>query len=259
MIGLAHLNPRTGLRDRSKYRAVAFTLVELLVVIAIIGVLVALLLPAVQAAREAARRIQCTNQIKQLALSVLNHESAKGEFPPGGVAYGRYGLLNPDQIPFQCTSFDCNGTNWAVEILPYLEQQALYDRYDHKETNFAVGDPNGNGKINQIVRDTTLPEMICPSDSYANGDWSGALAVGSYKAMAGVITQPISGSGWINWTSPMGPNSNPKVEVVLENFSKRGFALFDGSAGHASRKIQKRDRRSQPHADDRRVSLDKRR
>lgn len=238
MIAPVIKNSRTYLRNKPTHHIAAFTLVELLVVIAIIGVLVALLLPAVQSAREAARRIQCTNQLKQLALSVLNHESAKREFPPGGIAYGRYGLLNPDQIPFECTNFDCNGSNWAIEILPYLEQQALYDQYDHKETNFAVGDPNGNGQINQVVRDTTLPAMICPSDSYANGEWSGALGVGSYKAMAGVITQPINSSGWLNWTSPMGPNSNPKVDVVLENFAKRGLLYSMGQPGMPPEKFK---------------------
>lgn len=225
------LQPKGSSRRHDARHSTAFTLVELLVVIAIIGVLVALLLPAVQSAREAARRIQCTNQLKQIGLAVLNHESAKGEFPPGGIAYGAWGRRNKEQVPFECTNFDCNGSNWAVEILPYLERQSLYDLYDHEETNFAVGDPNGNGQINQKVRDAELDAMKCPSDSFANSDYDGNLAVGSYKAMAGVITQVQNGSGWINWTSPMGPNSNPKVEVVLDNFSKRGLLYSMGQPG----------------------------
>ena len=101
----------------------AFTLVELLVVIAIIGVLVALLLPAVQAAREAARRAQCQNQLKQIALSVLNHESARKVFPTGGdvpwpvlADYVKGGTPNGPER---------QGLGWAYQILPYLEQGSI--------------------------------------------------------------------------------------------------------------------------------------
>lgn len=209
---------RNACRSSAKAK-LGFTLVELLVVIAIIGILVALLLPAVQAAREAARRMQCVNQMKQIGLAVLNYESARTEFPPGGISYGAWGNLNRDQIPIDCTNFDCNGTNWAIEILPFLEEQQLYDQYDHEEENFAVGDPNGNGLVNQRVRDTEMPAMKCPTDAFVA---SGALATGSYKAMAGVITERSSGS-WINWTSPMGPPSNPKVAEIKEHYQNRGL------------------------------------
>lgn len=101
----------------------AFTLVELLVVIAIIGVLVALLLPAVQAAREAARRAQCQNQLKQVGLSVLNHESARKVFPTGGdipwpklTDYVKSGTPNGPER---------QGLGWAYQILPYLEQGSI--------------------------------------------------------------------------------------------------------------------------------------
>lgn len=87
-----------------------FTLVELLVVIAIIGVLVALLLPAIQAAREAARRMNCQNNLKQIGLAMLNYESARKVLPPGTVAN---------------TPKDVNGLSWHVEILPYAEFSAL--------------------------------------------------------------------------------------------------------------------------------------
>jgi prepilin-type N-terminal cleavage/methylation domain-containing protein/prepilin-type processing-associated H-X9-DG protein len=106
----------------SRYRspeARAFTLVELLVVIAIIGVLVALLLPAIQAAREAARRSQCTNNMKQLGLGALNFESGKKRLPPSG----------------QCDSTGGASTTYMIHsvatyILPYIEQQAIYDQFD---------------------------------------------------------------------------------------------------------------------------------
>ena len=116
-------NPRQvfGLPTRKR---LGFTLVELLVVIAIIGVLVALLLPAVQAAREAARRLQCKNKVRQIALAVLNHESAIGTFPTGG------------SVPWPCIEHHSNGSSangapkqglsWAFQVLPYLEQNAVH-------------------------------------------------------------------------------------------------------------------------------------
>jgi len=98
----------------------AFTLVELLVVITIIGILIALLLPAVQAAREAARRLQCQNNLKQLALSIIGHEQALGHFPTGGWGYWWEG--DPDR------GFELRQPGgWIFNVLPYMEQQSLHD------------------------------------------------------------------------------------------------------------------------------------
>ena len=108
-----------------KNRFRGFTLVELLVVIAIIGVLVALLLPAVQAARESARRIQCTNNLKQLGLAALSHESAFGEYPTLGdcgwsIWFSQFGA---DEKGYPHENW-----GWGYQLLPYIEQQALYDQ-----------------------------------------------------------------------------------------------------------------------------------
>src|SRR5687767_11452707 len=105
----------------------AFTLVELLVVIAIIGVLVALLLPAVQAARESARRTQCVNQVKQIMLSMHNHESALRAFPSGGGPSWpvlSYYLVSRGGAPY---GPEKQGLSWAFQILPYLEGQQVYN------------------------------------------------------------------------------------------------------------------------------------
>ena len=108
----------------------AFTLVELLVVIAIIGVLIALLLPAVQQARESARRLQCQNNLKQVALAAQNYESTTGKLPAAGrfapqseTEYFRYGYWRIDMR---------SGLNhsWLVSLLPYLEETNLHDRFD---------------------------------------------------------------------------------------------------------------------------------
>jgi prepilin-type N-terminal cleavage/methylation domain-containing protein len=127
------------------HRRPGFTLVELLVVIAIIGILIALLLPAVQAAREAARRSQCLNNLKQLGLAMHNYENSFKHLPVG--AYG-------------C----CWGT-WQVDALPYIEQQALFDMYiqDNK-----YGIPTDIYRYSHApnfpVTKTTVPALICPSD-----------------------------------------------------------------------------------------------
>ena len=109
-----------------KRHAAGFTLVELLVVIAIIGILIALLLPAVQAAREAARRIQCANNIKQIGVALHNYLSTYQVFPPGG-----FTKLPADMCPLVTNDVVGDaGPPWTVLILPFLEQQARYDTYD---------------------------------------------------------------------------------------------------------------------------------
>jgi prepilin-type N-terminal cleavage/methylation domain-containing protein/prepilin-type processing-associated H-X9-DG protein len=101
-----------------------FTLVELLVVIAIIGVLVALLLPAVQSAREAARRAQCLNNFKQVGLANHNYVASQKKFPVGVNMWESGGCNNPDNKPSH------SGLSWSTYILPYLEEQAVYSRMD---------------------------------------------------------------------------------------------------------------------------------
>jgi prepilin-type N-terminal cleavage/methylation domain-containing protein len=120
----------------SDYCRSGFTLVELLVVIAIIGILVALLLPAIQAAREAARRTECKNHVKQMMLAMHNFESAKKCFPSGGIApyaeiehYLTDSLDNPRPNPPKGKPLgpDKQGMSWAFQILPYMEEAAAYD------------------------------------------------------------------------------------------------------------------------------------
>jgi prepilin-type N-terminal cleavage/methylation domain-containing protein/prepilin-type processing-associated H-X9-DG protein len=124
----------------------AFTLVELLVVIAIIGVLVALLLPAVQTAREAARRSQCQNNLKQIGLAMHNYEDTFKALP-GGV--GRWGC--------------CWGT-WQVRVLPFMEQKNLSDLYQNSDGNDATGIRYGAAPNSTNVTTKRIKSLTCPSD-----------------------------------------------------------------------------------------------
>jgi len=131
---------RQGRRD-------AFTLVELLVVIAIIGILVALLLPAVQAAREAARRMQCSNNLSQLILAVQNYEMAYLSYPPGTIA---------EQGPIKNVPQGYHH-NWVSQLLPYIEEQVTYRHIDFK---VSVYDP-----ANEPAREVRIQVLDCPSSA----------------------------------------------------------------------------------------------
>lgn len=158
-----------------------FTLVELLVVIAIVGLLVATLLPAVQAAREAARRSQCQNHLKQLGVALQNHHDIRDSFPINQTAGG----------PFQGGKCAGGYYSWQTQLLPYLEQSALYDAIDFSvpmADGCDSGAPIGSDHPNAPVAATTIPVLLCPTDTLSeNGTLMGAAnpAGDNYAANAG--------------------------------------------------------------------------
>ncbi|MCL4204995.1 MAG: DUF1559 domain-containing protein [Pirellulaceae bacterium] len=160
-------------RRFGRVRRSAFTLVELLVVIAIIGILVALLLPAVQAAREAARRTQCTNNLKQLGVALHNYHDTHRKFPPSGIH-------NRDGHGASATSSSW-GPSWLVMLLPFFEQEGLYNQYD-----FVL--PRARDGVNQSVVVVNIPSLKCPSDGGVKQPWSNSVnfARGNYAANCGV-------------------------------------------------------------------------
>jgi prepilin-type N-terminal cleavage/methylation domain-containing protein/prepilin-type processing-associated H-X9-DG protein len=141
-------------------RSAAFTLIELLVVIAIIGVLIALLLPAVQKVREAANTIACKNNLKQISLACANYENAYQKFPPGSVYETRTTILGTHTDYFD---------TWAITLLPFLEQDNLYKLYDPTLPN-AV--PDATSPNMATLRKTYVKVYRCPSDP---NDFSPAL------------------------------------------------------------------------------------
>ncbi len=184
----------------------AFTLVELLVVIAIIGILIALLLPAVQAAREAARRSQCSNNLKQYGLALHNYYDVNKMMPVGGVSFGTHMGANctgssPNKY---CLEWDTGETSpcigWQVRILPFAEQGQIYNAVasqgDRQHVRYADVSING-----QPARLTKVPYSRCPSDGAADSRDSN-WAQSNYSGSLGSTRTPSNNAACQPWITP---------------------------------------------------------
>ena len=223
-----------------------FTLVELLVVIAIIGILIGMLLPAVQQVREAARRVQCANKLRQIGLGTLSYESANSRFPVNQIGKG-----DPDGMG--------GHYSWLVPILPFVELGNLHSQFDLSINNSDAGD--GEFRIsashpNAAAAATEVPLFLCPSDS-PSGDNS--IFMGSANPASsnyvGNIGWPSFASGFGNERTlvpsfnpddddddlpPKGrfngiiPLEHPATPVAWHGNSKSGFAqILDGASNTA--------------------------
>jgi prepilin-type N-terminal cleavage/methylation domain-containing protein len=176
-----------------------FTLVELLVVIAIIGILVALLLPAIQAAREAARRSQCTNNLKQIGLGILNHQDTRKFFPTAGTNTTDFWTS-----PATGASASFERYGWAFQILPYVEEQAIHDVGKREEANYRPVDVIPS--LGRSLVETPMGLYSCPTRGPRTAGISTdgtIVALGDY---AGVYVGGL-GDSWessFNYTSAVG-------------------------------------------------------
>jgi prepilin-type N-terminal cleavage/methylation domain-containing protein/prepilin-type processing-associated H-X9-DG protein len=151
-------------------RAPAFTLVELLVVIAIIAVLIGLLLPAVQKVREAAARMKCQSNIKQLAIACHAYHDVNGTLPAGGTVLGNV--------------YTGDKGSWLFYIAPYFEQDAAYQTVINLASPNRLSDPD-TSSVNGVIRTTQPKILICPSDGYSPRFFTGGVGYSNYAASIG--------------------------------------------------------------------------
>ncbi|MGQ9575910.1 MAG: DUF1559 domain-containing protein [Thermoguttaceae bacterium] len=191
-------------------RSRGFTLVELLVVIAIIGILIALLLPAVQAAREAARRSACLSNLRQIGLALHTYHDRVKSFPPGNIQFAPTATTPP---------LIC----WTISILPQIEQEALFARYN---SNLPNTDP-----ANQFVREQIVKTYQCPSDIHRNDLNVPAMGLansqgilyrhGSYKGVAGARDGP----GWFDMENWCTNNVPERQRGILHTIGTCDFTI----------------------------------
>jgi prepilin-type N-terminal cleavage/methylation domain-containing protein len=191
-----------------------FTLVELLVVITIIGILIALLLPAVQAAREAARRTQCSNNLKQLALALMSYESQALRFPPG--ALNSYPAFSPFSYP---------RTTWAIHLYPFFEMQSAFTLLNFK-LPAGPGNALWTNAGNTMSTAVQTPMLLCPTDGmggrlHFHMSGFGYYARGNYAGFFGNLDY---GSAW----PPIGPAQKRAAFGI--NYFVRISEITDGTS-----------------------------
>ncbi len=219
-------------RSRPRY---GFTLVELLVVITIIGILIALLLPAVQSAREAARRVQCSNKLKQLALAVHNYEFTHGSFPSGHLSGQQSSATHNCRIDQGGNLFNrTSGPAWTVSVLPFIEEQARYDAFaldadfeSHMSDDPGQGaGPSSVNNRNHQEQRRRLSKYECPSnpnahDGHATNNYFGVMGGGPDATAAhhGCRSSGMSGQRVYFYNGIFFNNSGVKAAEIRDGAS----------------------------------------
>lgn len=194
-------------------RRLGFTLVELLVVIAIIGILVALLLPAVNSAREAARRTTCKNNLRQVALAFNTYHEANKKFPAGAEC---------SSSNSNCNRYGC--VNWFIRILPFIEEKAVFNQLDLTRKMYDLSSPNPNAILNK-----TFAMMKCPSDPGGGLQTHGRF---SPSSCADVMAGPKAaypdkrsmGAGYVPSGGPVYPTGSTPATAYPLNFTHNTIA-----------------------------------
>jgi prepilin-type N-terminal cleavage/methylation domain-containing protein/prepilin-type processing-associated H-X9-DG protein len=203
----------------------AFTLVELLVVIAIIGVLVALLLPAVQAAREAANRMSCGNNLKQIGLALQNYHDTYKVFPPALVGSGRWNDPNNRVL---------NYTGWQA-LLPFAEQQPLYDKFNlslasNASNPYGLTVMGGGDTVNGPLTATQVSWLECPS-SPTFGETGNDTSGGFYHRRNARRSNYLFATGhYTDYDRPWGSIPNVQKGMFGNNGAARMAAITDGTS-----------------------------
>ena len=210
-----------------------FTLVELLVVIAIIGILIGMLLPAVQQVREAARRIACKNNIRQLALAMHNYEGAFGQFPTGYsyISGTNYAAQTGSSVPGESGLANHLGQAWGAHLLPFIEQGNLHEQIDFRLPGF---DPS-----NLLARETQIETFLCPTDTWSPDNfvvrketvtpierYSAASYCANWGPASGVIETPSDSSDDRNLDATPDASEGP----FFRNSKTRFGDIADGTS-----------------------------
>ena len=217
---------------RSASQKSGFTLVELLVVIAIIGILVAILLPAIQMVRESARKTTCLNNIRQLSLACLNFENTYEHFPPGTAYWPAAGTLRYIDNSIwngRSSPYESNYPSWSRFCLPYLEQEAIHEQLDIKRS---WGEDLKDAQSGEQLTAKALPVFICPSDpipSHLNDTYYNSL-----DKKKNAKSNYVACTGWNTWVGNQGPDNLWSPEELIQKKAKWGIMRINSKVAFSN-------------------------